>query len=485
MWYHIPLYMTRYTPTKLTKIVATIGPASDSVEMIERLILAGVNIFRFNFKHGEIAWYKERIQRVRAISAKLGMPVGTMMDLQGPSFRIILDEAQKNIKAGDIFEFGSPVFTLTHPYIIKSLVQGQKLLIDDGTITFEVMEAPNAEGTVKIQSHSTALLKTRKSLNIPGADFPVDLLTERDLTGIEIAVEEQMEIVAFSFSRTAQDIIDVRARLAEKGCTAQICAKLETVQSMDNLMEIVVETDMVMVARGDLGVEAPIENLAIYQKRMIEMCLKYGKPVITATQMLASMEFNSLPTRAEVSDVANAVFDNTDATMLSGESAVGKNPVEAVAMMAAIAAKAESEGKEYRRPITKLMLDNKVARIAHVANKLYEDCTTHDTPVAAFIVFTHTGRSARVLAHFRPEIPVHAFTDQQIVVGALCVVYGVIPHLVETPNEGYVKQVQVLEAVTKLKSKGYVHEGEMVIVLHGDSWSDQGGTSTVRLVTVA
>ncbi len=476
---------TSYKPTKLTKIVATMGPASESVEMIERLILTGVNIFRFNFKHGEVAWHKERVARVREVSKSLGIPVGTMMDLQGPSFRIILNEAQKEITPGQTFIFGSEEFTLTHPYIIKSFVKGQKLLIDDGTITFEVAEDPSKDGnTVKIESKSKAILKTRKSLNIPGADFPVDLLTERDLLGIDIAVSEKMEIVAFSFSRTAQDIIDVRAKLAEKGCKAQVCAKLETVQSVNNLESIVKETDMVMVARGDLGVEAPIEGLAIYQKQMIEMCLRFGKPVITATQMLASMEQNKLPTRAEVSDVANAVFDNTDATMLSGESAVGKFPVETVAMMAAIAAKAETDGKRYRRPITQLDLNTKVARMAHTAFKLYGDCKSNNEEVTAFIVFTHTGRSARVLSHFRPEIAIHAFTDQKIIVGAMCVDYGIIPHLVETPETGDVKHSQILEAVTKIKSEGYIRSGENVIVLHGDSWSDAGGTSTVRLVRV-
>lgn len=477
--------MTSYQPTKHTKIVATLGPSSDSPEMIEKLILLGVNIFRFNFKHGEIEWHEERIKRVRDISARLNMPVGTMMDLQGPSFRIILDVLQKEIKSGDTFVFGSPEFTLTHPYIIKSLTKGQKLLVDDGTITFEVLEDPSIDGTtVKIVSQTNAILKTRKSLNIPGADFPVDLLTERDLVGIDIAVKNDMEIVAFSFSRSAKDIIDVRSKLAEKGCKSKVCAKLETVQSVENLEEIVRETDIVMVARGDLGVEAPIEGLAIYQKQMIETCLRYGKTVITATQMLASMENNKLPTRAEVSDVANAVFDNTDATMLSGESAAGKYPAEAVAIMAGVAAKAEREGKMYRRPITKLILDNKVSRVAHAAYKLYEDCMSHDSDVAAFLVFTHSGRSARVLAHFRPEVSIHAFTDEKRVYGAMCLDYGVIPHLAHTPDKGDVKHTQILEAVGKLANEGYVKKGESVIVLHGDTWSDEGGTSTVRLVRV-
>jgi pyruvate kinase len=478
--------MLSYKPSKNTKIVATIGPASDTEELIERLIFAGVNIFRFNFKHGEVSWYEERVQRVRKVSDKIGTIVGTMMDLQGPSFRIILDEAQKEIKSGQKFDLGSTEFTLTHPHIIKSLVKGQKLLIDDGTITFEVSEDPKSDGsTVEIVSHSDAVLKTRKSLNIPGADFPIDLFTDRDMVGLDIAVSQGMEIVAFSFARSADDIVAIRKVMDSKNCRAQICAKLETVQSLDNLESIVKETDMVMVARGDLGVEAPIEGLAIYQKRIIETSLKYGKPVITATQMLASMEANKLPTRAEVSDVANAVFDNTDATMLSGESAVGKYPVEAVAMMATIASKTESEGSKYRRRLERLVIDSKSAVLAHTAFKLYDDCQNSGQKVSAFLVFTESGRSARLLAHFRPDLPIHAFTVDKMIAGAMCAYFGVIPHIVPNPETKDVQHTQVVDAVQRLKEKGFVSVDDNVIVLHGDLWGDTGGTSTVRLVKVA
>lgn len=191
--------MTTQSYIKLTKIVATLGPASDSPEMIERLILSGVNIFRFNFKHGEVEWHKERVHRVRQAAQKLGVVVGVMMDLQGPSFRIILDEPHKEVKIGDRFQFGSSVFTTTHPHIIQSLRKEQELLFDDGRISFVVCDdAAPGDKEVTIECRTNATLLTRKSLNIPGADFPVDLLTERDLLGIQIAIDEQMEIVAFS-----------------------------------------------------------------------------------------------------------------------------------------------------------------------------------------------------------------------------------------------------------------------------------------------
>jgi len=477
--------MSSYKTPKLTKIVATLGPVSDSPEQIEKLILAGVNVFRFNFKHGEIEWHSQRVARVREASQKLGIPVGTMMDLQGPSFRIILDEAQKEIHVGDRFEFGSSVFTTTHPYIIPSLVKGQKLLIDDGTITFEVVnDIKPGDKTATIESSTDAILKTRKSLNIPGADFPVDLLTERDLIGIDIAVQEKMELVAFSFSRTAQDIIDVRAKLKEKNCTAKICAKLETAQSMDNLEAIVKETDIVMVARGDLGVETPIQGVPLHQKRMIEMCLRYGKTVITATQMMASMESNKLPTRAEVSDVANAILDHTDAVMLSGETANGKYPVETVTMMASIAQITEDQGKPFMRPVTRLQFEDDSARVAHVAHKLYNDSINFGKGVSAFIVFTQTGRCAQHVSHFRSGIPIYAFTTDPIIVGSMCLDFAVFPILQDLEFRGEVEKDQVAMAITRLQTLGYLAKGESVIVLHGDQWGKIGGTSTLRLVEV-
>lgn len=477
--------MTDDFSNKLTKIVVTLGPASDSPEMIERMILAGANVFRFNFKHGEPEWHRDRVKRVREASAKLGMPVGLMMDLQGPSFRIILDVMERQIRVGEVFEFGSPTFTLTHPHIIHSLVKGQKLLVDDGTISFEVVESAQ-QGTdrVQIKSLSDAMLKTRKSLNIPGADFPIDILTERDYVGIGIAVQERMEIVAFSFSRTAQDIVDVRRELRSRGCEAPICAKLETVQSMENLEGIVKETDIVMVARGDLGVEAPLEELPIYQKRMIQMCLKYGKTVITATQMMASMEHNPFPTRAEVLDVANAVLDNTDAVMLSGETASGTYPVETVALMAKIAHNTEIHGKSFRHPVTKLHLESNSSRVAHAAYKLYEDCLSSGKPVRAFMTFTHSGRTAQLMSHFRQEIPIYAFTTDPLVYGALSLSYGVVPLFPTHPLSGSVGRANIRDGVLRLRALGYVTDQDQVIVVHGDEWGAAGGTSTVRIVQV-
>lgn len=477
--------MASYPNTKLTKIVATLGPASESTEMIERLILSGVNIFRFNFKHGEVAWHKACVQRVRQAAEKLDATVGVMMDLQGPSFRIILDEPHKDIVIGDRFEFGTPAFTTTHPHIVQSLHKGQELLVDDGRISFVVCDdvPPGAE-VVTIESRSNARLLTRKSLNIPGADFPVDLLTERDLSGIQIAIDEKMEIVGFSFARTAQDIIDIRKKLQDRGCMAQICAKLETAQCLDNLEEIVMETDSVMVARGDLGVETPLEQVPLHQKRMIETCLRYGKTVITATQMMASMEQNAFPTRAEVSDVANAILDRTDAIMLSGESASGKFPAETVAMMTRIAQSTEARGNPYMRVVTKLKFEDSASRVAHAAHKLLLDCVDSSKQITAIVVFTETGRSAKLMSHFRSGVPIYAVTSDPITLGALCLDYAVVPILQPTEYGGEVENVHIEATLAHLKSKGFLTTGQAVIVLHGNDWGIPGGTSSIRLMDV-
>lgn len=465
---------------KLTKIVSTIGPVSDSLESIEGLIKAGVNVFRLNFKHGDPAEHEERIRRIREVAARMQAPISIMMDLQGPSFRLILSTPTIELKKGMTFQLGTPDFTLTHPHIIPLLRRGHEILVDDGTIRFTVEKEGDI---VTLLCHTDTILKTRKSLNIPGVDFPVDLLTERDILGIDLAVKNKLDWVAVSFVRNAQDIRDVRAKCAERGYTGPLIAKLETRQCIDHLEEIVAETDAVMVARGDLAVETPIEQVPLHQKRMVELCLKSDKPVIVATQMMASMEKNPFPSRAEVSDVANAIYDRTDAIMTSGETAAGAYPVETVTMMAQIAEFHEQQGNKYMSKDIHMDLVDRPARIAHAAYKVYQDYITTNNQVKAFIVFTHSGRSARLLAHFRPDVPIHAFTSSVTMAGRLCLTYAVMPHLFKEPT-GEVSKDQVTHVIDELKGNKQLATGDTVIVLHGDYWGALGGTSTMRVVDV-
>lgn len=465
---------------KFTKIVSTIGPASEAPETIESLIKAGVNVFRLNFKHGDPAEHEMRINRIREASQKLGVVPSIMMDLQGPSFRLILSTPTIELRKDMLLQLGTPDFTLTHPHIIPLLKKGHEILVDDGTIRFTVEE----EGeVVTLRCHTETVMKTRKSLNIPGVDFPVELLTERDILGVDLAVKNKLDWVAISFVRNAQDIKDVRARCLERGYDGPLIAKLETRQCLDHLDAIIRETNAVMVARGDLAVESPIHEVPLHQKRMIELCLKYDKPVIVATQMMASMEKNPFPTRAEVSDVANAIYDRADAVMTSGETAAGSYPVETIKMMSTIAQFHELAGNRYMSRDVHMTLADKPSRIAHAAYKIYQDYLETGKHVKAFVVFTHSGRMARLLAHYRADAPIYAFTPSVAVAGRISLTYGVYPRMHTEPT-GEVSKDQVMDCLEKLKQEGALASGDAVVVTHGDYWGARGGTSSLRIVEV-
>jgi pyruvate kinase len=327
-------------------------------------------------------------------------------------------------------------------------------------------------------------MKTRKSLNIPGVDFPVELLTERDILGVDLAVKNKLDWVAISFVRNAQDIRDVRARCHERGYDGPLIAKLETRQCLDHLDEIIRETNAVMVARGDLAVESPIHEVPLHQKRMIELSLKYDKPVIVATQMMASMEKNPFPTRAEVSDVANAIYDRADAVMTSGETAAGAYPVETIQMMAQIASFHELAGNRYMSRDVHMTLADKPSRVAHAAYKIYQDYLETGKHVKAFVVFTHSGRMARLLAHYRADAPIYAFTPSVVVAGRISLTYGVYPRMHAEPT-GEVSKDQVMECLEKLKQEGALVSGDAVVVTHGDYWGARGGTSSLRIVEIS
>ncbi len=466
---------------KFTKIVSTIGPASEAPEMIESLIKAGVNVFRLNFKHGDPAEHEMRISRIRDAAKKLGVVPSIMMDLQGPSFRLILSTPSIELKKGMRLQLGTPDFTLTHPHIIPLLQVGHEILVDDGTIRFTVVEAGSV---VTLECHTDTIMKTRKSLNIPGVDFPVELLTERDILGVDLAVKNKLDWVAISFVRNAQDIRDVRARCLERGYQGPLIAKLETRQCLDHLDEIIRETNAVMVARGDLAVESPIHEVPLHQKRMIELSLKYDKPVIVATQMMASMEKNPFPTRAEVSDVANAIYDRADAVMTSGETAAGSYPVETIQMMAQIANFHELAGNRYMSRDVHMTLADKPSRIAHAAYKIYQDYLDTGKHVKAFVVFTHSGRMARLLAHYRADAPIYAFTASTAVAGRISLTYGVYPRMHAEPT-GEVSKDQVMDCIEQLKHEGVLVSGDAVVVTHGDYWGAKGGTSSLRIVEIS
>lgn len=474
---------------KLTKIVATIGPSCDSPEMIEKMINAGVDVFRFNFKHSTVEWHNERIKRVNDVAKKMGVVIGTLIDLQGPEIRINMPVDEMPIKEGEKYIFGEesfakkePGFSISHPQIIPFLKEGQKVLAEDGTYTFLIEKSGKK---TYLRAKTSGILKNHKNFNIPGADFPFPVMVDRDFDGLKLAQRHEIDYVALSFVRSAEDLKIVKKEMAKYKIKGKIVAKIETRKALENIDEIIAESGAVMVARGDLGVETPIQEVPYYQKLIIEKCIEKGIPVITATQMLQSMIESPNPTRAEVSDIANATYDLTDAVMLSGESASGKYPLEAVSMMKKVASFNETKALEDHRKWFKFKIDDAEGVFCNSAYELYLLHRTQKEPVSGFIVFTHTGKTVRLLSRYRPLVPIFAFTPEQSVCESLSLSFGVMPFVYkEMAKKSAVNKKDIRALIDSLKNKGLVKEDSLLIVLHGDFWAIKGQTSTLRLMEV-
>lgn len=472
---------------KLTKIIATIGPVSDSEEKIEELINAGVNVFRLNFKHGTQEWHGTRYERISKVAKKLGVYVGTLIDLQGPEIRIEMSKDSIDIKSGELLLFGNEAlnsdekgFSITHPQIIEHLKDGQKILADDGYYSFEVVKKDNK---TYLKSKTTGNLPTRKSMNIPGAEFPFPVLTARDIDGIELATKHGIDFIALSMVRSGNDIKEVRKVAKKHGYKGKLIAKIETQKALDDITNIIDASDGIMVARGDLGVEIPIEQVPFYQKMMIKNCIIQGKFVITATQMLQSMIKEPFPTRAEVSDIANAVYDMTDCIMLSGETASGSYPLESVQVMAKTAMFYEPKTVSLKRPEIKFSPNDKTSMICHAAFNIYEDYMKAGKNIAGFVVFTQTGNSAKKLSRYHPLSPIYALTPNAEVCESLSVQFGISPYIFDFPNSNEVEIQDIKKGLMLLKkvNKGISSSGNL-IVLHGDKWSVGSGLSTIRII---
>lgn len=469
---------------KLTKIVATIGPASDSEEMVKKLILAGVNIFRFNFKHNTLEWHTERIQLVKSIAEELGVFVGTLIDLQGPEIRINMPCDELKVRSEELIVFGEKAFeksfgkaqdkgfSISHPQIIPHLEEGQKIVADDGAFIFHLKKTNNK---TYLHSDSNGILKNRKSINIPGADFPFPAMVDRDFEGLKLAQRNEIDFVALSFVRTAQDIEILRREMKKYHVHAKVIAKIETKKSLNHLESIINASDGVMVARGDMGVELPIEEVPYHQKILIKEAIRKGVPVITATQMLASMSENPYPTRAEVSDIANAVYDLTDSVMLSEETAVGKYPVETVDIMRKTVLFNESKNKVDSRLRFNFELTDDESLLCDTAYGLYIAYKNLDRKLSGFLIFTRTGRTVRLISRYRPLCPIFAFVHDEKIASSLTAHFGVAPFYHEVRQKKEIASKEIKLAIQKLKKMKLVQEGGTLIVLH---------TSTISLVTI-
>lgn len=474
---------------KLTKIVATIGPASESEEQIEALITAGVNVFRFNFKHSTIDWHASRIHRVKQVAKKMKVHIGTLLDLQGPEIRINMPGESIQLEVGELITLGESVFSegkkgisCSHPDLFEFLKVGQHLIADDGAFSFTVMDL---KPVVTLKCNRAGTLKNKKSLRIPGANFPFPVLVDRDFEGLKMAQRAEIDYIALSYARTAEDVLVTRKEMAKYKVQAQIISKIEAKSAIDNLDEIIEVSDGIMVARGDLGIELPLEEVPYWQKIMIKKCIEKGIPVITATQMLQTMVENPFPTRAEVSDVANATFDLTDAVMLSAESASGKYPLETVTMMKHIVKSNESRfSADTRKHFTFRVEDNEQL-LCEAAYNIYRNLEAQKNKVSGFVVFTETGRTARMLSRYRPNVPIYALVSSSKVGDMLTVDHGVQPLSHFTPFTKDLVTAQGLEKIVDhLKKLKTVKSGQSLVIIYGDEWMQKGKTSTLKLVQV-
>ncbi len=464
-----------------TKIICTLGPAADSEDMIRTLIRTGMDAARFNFSHGSHPEHLERLNMLKAVRDAMGRPVATILDTKGPEIRIkSFAEKFITLEPGDTFTLTTEDVSgsrervsVTYPRLHQELSPGQEILIDDGLVAIRVerIEGTNIICTVE----NGGALSANKSINIPGVHIQLPALTEKDIDDIRFGVENDFDFIAASFVRRAADVEAVRTVLRECGADdVKIIAKIENQEGVDNLDEILQAADGIMVARGDLGVEIPAARVPILQKQMIRKGLQAGKPVITATQMLDSMMRNPRPTRAEVSDVANAVYDGTGCVMLSGETAGGKYPVEALQAMVDIVT--ETEGAiDYWKQFQK----QRVLPASNINDAITHTCclTAKDLNARAILTATNSGRSARMICRFRPACPIAALTMHEKVRRQLNISWGVTPYL--TGEVTSTDRIFSLSAEVALKEK-LVQNGDTVVITAGVPLGKSGSTNLIK-----
>ena len=467
------------------KIVATLGPACSTPEIFRQLVRAGLDVARLNFSHGSHQQKAELIQMVREVSASEGKPICILADLQGPKIRTgkLIDHKPVLLVAGERLTI-TPVemqgtakkVSTTFKTLAENLEPGAAILLSDGLIELRVVALHGDD--VECEIVNGGMLGENKGINLPGIPVKVPALTEKDEEDLVFIATQGVHAIALSFVRTAEDIRYTRSRMKALNCNAWIVAKLEKPQAIENLEEILEETDGLMVARGDLGVEVPPEKVPAIQKHIIRRAAVYRKPVITATQMLESMIDNPRPTRAEVSDVANAVYDGTDAVMLSAESAAGKYPVAAVAMMAKIIVESETQMAQERASNPLGIRKHRDTQLS-IAETICE-CMAHsadDLDLGAIAIFTESGATARLLSKYRPNARIFALTPSQDVVGKSMLLWGVHPILCQRFNDTD-KLVNMAEEI--LERQGHVTEGQILGIVAGTS-TTSGATNFIRL----
>ncbi len=466
-----------------TKIVCTIGPASETEELLSKIIESGMSVSRHNFSHGDHEEHGKRILLVKQLSKKYNKPIAVMLDTKGPEIRTgTFTEKKVDLNEGDEFTVycGEEVAgdntkcSVTYAGLCEDVKAGDSILIDDGLVGLEVKRVEGNKIHCVVTNSGT--ISDHKGVNVPGVSIKLPAITEKDISDLKFGVEVGVDLIAASFIRKASDVLAIREVLKENGGEdILILSKIENQEGVENIDEIIEVSDGIMVARGDLGVEIPIERVPGVQKMIIEKCNKAGKPVITATQMLDSMIRNPRPTRAEASDTANAIFDGTDAIMLSGETANGKYPVEAVRTMARIAEETEKH-LNYEFILRKNIREH-VPTIP-TAISLATCTTAMQLKAKAVITATQSGSTARIVSKYRPQCPIIAVTPYESVAKKLALNWGVFPIVadtVETTDELIEKSVEMATATQ------FVNEGDLVVIAAGIPINDIGSTNMMKV----
>ncbi|HIE0327588.1 TPA: pyruvate kinase [Staphylococcus aureus] len=466
-----------------TKIVCTIGPASESEEMIEKLINAGMNVARLNFSHGSHEEHKGRIDTIRKVAKRLDKIVAILLDTKGPEIRthnmkdgiIELERGNEVIVSMNEVEGTPEKFSVTYENLINDVQVGSYILLDDGLIELQVKDIDHAKKEVKCDILNSGELKNKKGVNLPGVRVSLPGITEKDAEDIRFGIKENVDFIAASFVRRPSDVLEIREILEEQKANISVFPKIENQEGIDNIAEILEVSDGLMVARGDMGVEIPPEKVPMVQKDLIRQCNKLGKPVITATQMLDSMQRNPRATRAEASDVANAIYDGTDAVMLSGETAAGLYPEEAVKTMRNIAVSAEA-AQDYKKLLsdrTKLVETSLVNAIgisvAHTALNLN---------VKAIVAATESGSTARTISKYRPHSDIIAVNPSEETARQCSIVWGVQPVV----KKGRKSTDALLNnAVATAVETGRVSNGDLIIITAGVPTGETGTTNMMKI----
>ena len=470
---------------KKTKIVCTLGPASDSEEVLTQLVENGLNVCRFNFSHGDHAEQKVRMDTAKKVREKLNVPVALLLDTKGPEIRtgkfadpeVLLEQGQQFIVTMDEVLGTKEKCTVSYKELVNDVKVGDTILIDDGLVGLRINEIKGNDIICTVEN--SGIVKNHKGVNLPGVKINLPALTPKDISDIEFGIEQDIDFIAASFVRKASDVLAIREILENNNAThIQIISKIENQEGVENLDEILQVSDGLMVARGDLGVEVPTEEMPIIQKDMIRKCNELGKPVITATQMLDSMIRNPRPTRAEVTDVANAIYDGTDAIMLSGETAAGKYPVEAVKVMASIAKRIE-ETLNYEEILKERNLKGSTVTDAIS----YATCTTAvELNASAIVSSTSSGYTARMVSKFRPKTPIIAATDSDRTRRQLALSWGVYSvHSSKAENTD-----EVIEySINASKESEYINQGELVVVTAGVPVGESGTTNLIKVHVIS